>query len=168
MQRPSWDELFISVTQQFARRSTCARLQTAAILVKDRRIVSLGYNGVVKDAEHCLDYWRTRYNNGAIQGDYETFESFLKSDEFYREHHPWSVTNEIHGEQNAILYAGREGIPIRNTTLYTLYAPCINCAKVIIATGIVRVVYLHEYKRDTSGADFLRTHHIPVEQFQMK
>jgi dCMP deaminase len=156
MERPSWDELFIRVAEQFSRRSTCARLQTAAVLVKDQRIVSVGYNGVVPGATHCYDIWQTKYENGEVHGQYETFEQFLASKEFYDDHHTWSVVNELHGEQNAILFAGREGIPIAGTTLYTLYAPCIQCAKVIIAVGIIRVVYQEEYKRDTSGVEFLK------------
>jgi dCMP deaminase len=90
---------------------------------------------------------------------------FLKSDTFSKEHHTWSTRNEVHGEQNAILYSARKNsAATEGADMYTVYSPCINCAKVIAAAGIERVFYHDLYKRDTGGIDFLTKHGIQCER----
>lgn len=157
LNRPTWNDIYMSMCETLSKRSTCLRLQTAAILVKENVIVSVGYNGVPSKQEHCCEYWR---NNNP----YPTLEELRESDYFYTEHHTWSTINEIHGEMNAILFAGKNGISLQESTLYTLYSPCIQCAKAILTSGIKRVYYKHTYKRNTDGIAFLHKNQITIQQ----
>lgn len=126
-QRPSWDETFMDICRVIAKRSTCLKLQTAAVLVKDTNIVSIGYNGTPSKMTHCNVHF-----------------SDTPTEVFQQIHHDWSVANELHAEMNALLQCYGD---TRNSTMYTIYSPCINCAKCIVAAKIARVVYIHEYKR---------------------
>ena len=146
--RPSWEHHFMSHANLAAKRSTCLRLQTGAVLVKDNRIISEGYNGVVSGAQHCCDYWKQFVNSEGIK----SIDDFVQSETFSHLHHEWATDNELHGEQNAILYACKRGIKTNNADLYTVYAPCIHCAKVIVTAGIKRVYYQVRYSRDTKAA----------------
>jgi dCMP deaminase len=142
----------MKIAYQVSQRSTCSRMKTGALIIKDNRIISMGYNGVVPGAKHCCEYWNEIYE--------EKFKDKMSKKDFEekifaKEHHNWSIINEIHGEQNAILYACREGIATKNTDMYSLYSPCINCAKVIKTAGIRNVYYTEVYKRDQRGIDFL-------------
>tara|TARA_R110002050_G_scaffold229386_5_gene365002 strand:- start:958 stop:1329 length:372 start_codon:yes stop_codon:yes gene_type:complete len=119
----------------------------------------MGYNGVERGSQHCVDYFKEVCGNR----DYQTY---LQSQEFLDEHHAWADKNEFHGEQNAILYAAKTGVPTDATTMYTLYSPCLFCAKVIVTAGIVRVVYHTQYDRSTDGIDFLRKHNIECCKFE--
>jgi len=145
-----------------AKRSTCLRLQTGAVLVKDERIISVGYNGVVSGAEHCCEHWQQYAHDREYAA--ESFDEFLRSDDFSRLHHEWATENELHGEQNAIIYACKRGIKTNNAVLYTVYAPCIHCAKVIVTAGIKKVYYQVRYARDTKciGLQFLHRNNVSV------
>ena len=160
MNRITWDETYMEMCRTLAKRSTCARIQTASIIVKKNVIVSVGYNGTAADQEHCIEYWKRVHERFSDI----SFDDFLHSDYFWEHHHQWSNTNEIHGEMNAILFAGRNGIPLEEGTLYTIYSPCIHCAKSILAAGISRVVYSQIYKRDSSGMDFLRERGVTINR----
>lgn len=163
--RPDWDTVFMEMTAILSTRSTCARLQTACILVRDKRIVSIGYNGVASGAKHCMDYWHEYWCENTEFTNRNTFEEFLKSPLFYDLHHIWSQNTELHGEQNAILHACKIGTSTNGTTLYTSYSPCINCAKVILTAGVQHVIYKHEYSRDLSGVEFLKDNNVIVTRF---
>ncbi len=173
--RPEWNQLFMNITELVSQRSTCVRIQTASIIVKDDRIISMGYNGVVSGAEHCLEHWKIFYDSqfGSQKiwkfGDevVASYTDFLKSRFFYDLHHEWSVHHELHGEQNAILYSCKIGISTKDTTMYTLYAPCIHCAKVIITAGIIKVFYKEEYSRDPKGLIFLRENNVNCEKIKL-
>lgn len=160
--RHSWDTTYMEMCNVLAKRSTCVRIQTSSVIVKNNIIVSVGYNGVATGQQHCCDMWKEYYDLN-INGN--NYEHFLKTDWFYQKHHDWSDNNEMHGEMNAILFAGKNGIPLNNATIYTIYSPCINCAKAILTSGICRVVYRHVYKRDTVGIEFLQ--HRGVEVIQL-
>lgn len=135
----SWNEHFMRVALLTARMSTCARIQTGAVVVKNKHIISTGHNGVCSGEMHCVDYWADK-----------------KTETFYEDHHKWSVINELHAEQNALIYAGKNGQSTIDADLYTVYSPCINCAKVIKSYDIKTVYYRNEYTRDSSGIDFLK------------
>lgn len=137
--RPSWDETRMAMCRELARRSTCWKKKTASLITKDDKIISEGYNGTLAGEPHCEDV-----------GPRDRLE-----------HREWSLSNEIHAEMNAIFRASRVGIP-RNSTLYTILSPCINCAKAIYASGIRRVVYEVEYKEN--GLDFLRARGVAVDK----
>lgn len=162
--RPSWQKWFTTQAEIVAHRSTCVKHQTGAVLVREGRyVIASGYNGVVEGAEHCCDYWWNVYQT-KYKDKYLTFEDFLQSLEDFRlPHHEWATINELHGEQNCILVAAREGISTEGTEMYTVYSPCINCAKVIKMAGIKKVYYCKLYQKDQRGLEFLKNCNIPCE-----
>jgi dCMP deaminase len=119
------DKNFIKIAKEVAEASKCVSKKVGAIIVKDGRILSSGYNGTPTGYKNCTDIW-----NG----------------EYTKEHHEWSKKYEIHAEMNAIIWAARRGIPIEGGTIYCTYEPCSECTKNIIASGIKEIVYLEKYK----------------------
>lgn len=190
-ERPSFTKLFMDTCDLWAQRSTCQRLHTAAIIVKNNNIISIGYNGVPSNQPHCTTFWQEFYEfaqdtNGlctdvvnqellqfiknmeqdlAITMDaikpYSTYVEFITSDLFRCLHHYWSDANELHAELNAILQAETS---LANATLYTLYSPCRQCAKSIISAKIKKVIYREIYNRDLDGIKLLEKTGIEVER----
>ncbi len=127
--RPSWDDYFMAIARIVSTRATCDRLHAGAVLVKDKRIVSTGYNGAPPKLEHCD-------NEGHLLED-------------------GHCVRTIHAEHNALLQAAViGGTSTKETTLYTLYSPCIHCAKYIAAAGVQRVVVGKIY-RNTEVQEYL-------------
>ncbi len=119
MSRPNWDSYFIDITLAVSERSTCLRAKVGAIIVKDKRILTTGYNGAPKGLPHCLD------EGCEIVGGH--------------------CVRSLHAEQNAILQAAMYGVPLEGGTIYTTHQPCVTCAKMIINAGLKRVVYAGLY-----------------------
>lgn len=169
-QRITTHDYFMKLAQVSAERSTCVRIQTAAVITLDKHVVSTGYNGTANGKTHCQDYWienfkqerKTETITDSTQLQKE-WQDYIQSETFSTNHHTWSRLNEFHGEQNAILWAARHGVSTLNTTMYTVYSPCLDCAKLIVGAGIVKVYYKHIYKRDTSGIELLKNHNIIIE-----
>lgn len=132
--RISVDEYFMEIAKVVAKRSTCLRRQIGAVIVKNKIIVSTGYNGAPRGLPHCLDIGCIRDELGIASG----------------ERH--EVCRGVHAEQNALIQAGRSA---EGATLYVNAYPCKICAKLIINAGIKRVVVSGEYS-DTEGLDLLR------------
>lgn len=154
--RISWDQHFMGMCLWNSCRSTCAKWKTACILVKNHDELALGYNGTPAGHEHCMDYWHIRWQKS---GGQSTFEQFLTSQEFQKNHRIYSAKHEVHAEMNAILKAG---VSCKGATLYTLLSPCQQCTKAIIQAGIIRVVYrICKYQ---DSIDFLIQSGIQVEQ----
>lgn len=130
------DDMFMLLTEIFAKQSHCRRLQVAALIVKDGRILSVGYNGTPKGLTNCDEIFS---------------ETDLTDKSFSDEHHRWSDINELHAEQNAISWAAKQGISIIGATMYVKYSPCRHCTKMIIASGIKRLVYQLPYDREIDG-----------------
>ncbi len=126
-QRPDWDEYFMNIAKVVATRSNCIKRKVAAIIVKDRRVVSTGYNGTPRGARNCNEGGCPRCSSLAPSGT--ALEDCLCS----------------HGEENAITQAAYHGTSLKGATLYTTFAPCLLCTKMIINSGIVEVVYNQEY-----------------------
>lgn len=122
--RPDWDEYFMDIVEVVRRRSTCLRRQVGAVIVKDKQILSTGYNGAPIGCTHCTDIGSCMRNEEGIPSG-ERYEYCRAS----------------HAEQNAISQAARNGVPTNGSTLYCNFQPCIICARMIINAGIVRVVY---------------------------
>lgn len=187
--RPNWHTTFIQICDVIKNRSTCLRLQTAAIIVKNNNIISMGYNGVPTKHNHCYDFWKELYDyinnielNPSIEikqfyndqieiilkhdtlNKHDTFDKFIESDMFKELHHIWATTNELHGEINAMLQCESN---MKDAILYTLYSPCIQCAKSIVSAKIKEVYYCHEYKRDQTGINFLQKCGIKIEQIKL-
>ena len=132
--RPSWDSYFMQITELVKTRSTCLRRQVGALVVRDRRIVSTGYNGAPSGIAHCESAGCLRQKLGIPSG----------------ERH--ELCRAIHAEQNALLQAARYGSVLQNGTLYVTCQPCSLCAKMLINAGIVRIVYKGDYPDELATA----------------
>jgi dCMP deaminase len=122
--RPSFDDYFINLAEITATRSTCDRLHVGAIIVKDNRIISQGYNGSIHGHSHCTDKTKSLCEGGCLNDEGRCIKT-------------------IHAEVNALLHADREDL--KGSTCYTSHAPCENCSKLLAQAGIVRIVYRHAY-----------------------
>lgn len=125
--RPDWDEYFLRIARIVAMRSNCVKRKVAAIIVKDRRIISTGYNGTPRGVANCNQGGCPRCNALAPSG--------TRLDECVCSH----------GEENAIVQAAYHGIAIKDSTLYSTFSPCLQCTKMIINAGIREVVYNAQY-----------------------
>lgn len=136
--RPGWDEYFMEIAKVVALRSNCRRRHVAAVIVKDRRIISTGYNGTPRGIKNCDEGGCPRCNSNAPSGT--GLEECICS----------------HGEENAIVQAAYHGICVKGATLYTTFSPCLLCAKMIINAGIAEVVYNEHYSIDTTARRILK------------
>ena len=129
-----YDKAYLKMANEWAKLSHCKRRQVGALIVKDKMIISDGYNGTPTGFENCCE-----------------------DDEGYTK---WYV---LHAEANAILKVASSTQSTRGSTLYVTLSPCTDCSKLIFQSGIVRVVYITEYK-DRTGLDFLVKSGVKVEQ----
>ena len=127
MKRPTWDEYFMKITNLVAERSTCMRRMVGATIVKDKKIVSTGYNGAPKGLKHCLEIGCLREEMGIPSG----------------ERH--ELCRGAHAEQNAIIQAAGSGTNLDGATMYCTDSPCSTCTKMIINSGIRRLVLGKKY-----------------------
>jgi len=126
--RPTWDEYFASITRQVATRSTCLRRKVGAIIVKDKRILTTGYNGAPMGVRNCLEIGTClREELGVPSG----------------ERH--EICRGLHAEQNAILQSAYHGVKMRDSVIYSTNQPCVLCAKMIINCGIKKIYYFEDY-----------------------
>lgn len=150
--RLTWDEYFMMLAKLAASRSTCLSRPTGAVIVKDRQVLATGYNGSLPGQPHCVD-------DGAC----------------YRRSVDWPEANKYdmcrsaHAEANAIALGAKKGVPLEGATIYCTLHPCITCAKLIIMSGIVRVVYELGYEsplaeRDQYWKEVLLSSRTTVEQ----
>ena len=133
LSRISFEDLFVETTKLVAKRSSCVKAQQAALLIKDNRIISFGYNGPPAGTLNCLED-----GGEEICGKDSNGSCFLG----------------VHAEQNAIGYAARNGIDTEECIIYCTMSPCISCAKLVVAAGIKEFYYLTEYRLD-DGLRFL-------------
>jgi dCMP deaminase len=153
MPRPSWDEYFMDITVRVAQRATCLRRKVGAILVKEKKILTTGYNGAPAGLAHCEQVGCLRDRLSVPRG----------------ERH--ELCRGTHAEQNAIIQAASFGVSIRGATLYSTHFPCVLCTKMLINAGVRRVVYLEGYPDDLAkeiigeaGLEVCRTHLRPSAQ----
>lgn len=141
------DTNFINIATELASASKCVSKQVGALIVKDGRILSTGYNGTPAGYKNCRDHWDNEYTS---------------------EHHEWSKTYEIHAEMNAIIWAARKGISIEGATIYVTLEPCSECSKNLIASGITRIVYAKSYEHNHSQtiSKFLQDNGVIIEQLK--
>lgn len=125
--RPSWDEYFMTLAEQVATRTTCLRRAVGAVVVKDRRILSTGYNGVPSGIPHCAETGCLREKLHVPSGQRH------------------ELCRGLHAEQNAIIQAARYGIDISGASIYVTAQPCVVCAKMLINAGIKEVIYKDPY-----------------------
>jgi dCMP deaminase len=147
--RPSWDEYFMNIAKVVASRSNCMKRKVAAIIVKDQRVVSTGYNGTPRGACNCNEGGCPRCNGMAPSGT--ALDECLCS----------------HGEENAITQAAYHGISLKGSTLYTTFAPCLQCTKLIINSGIVEVVYNQDYPLNDRAMSLLEECGVKLRRHRM-
>ena len=155
--------LFIKMAELVAEQSTCCRLQVGAILVKDNRVISIGFNGTPTGQLHCEDNFHHLWEK-QFKDQFPTYEEFAASRTFYDMHGKWSIENELHAEQNAISFAAKNGIATDGATVYVTWSPCVHCAKVIVSAGIKKVFYKNLYDRSQEGIVFLGKNGIECRQ----
>ena len=148
-ERPSWDEYFMSIAKVVAMRSNCIKRKVAAIIVKDKRVVSTGYNGTPRGAKNCNEGGCPRCNSMAESGT--ALEECLC----------------CHGEENAITQAAYHGTSLKGATLYTTFSPCLLCTKMIINSGIGEVVYNLEYPLNERAQSLLRECGVMLRQHRV-
>lgn len=139
------DKNFINIANEISGASKCVSKQVGAVIVKDGRILSTGYNGTPAGYKNCNDHWNEKYT---------------------KDHHDWSKTYEIHAEMNAIIWAARKGISIEGATIYVTLEPCSECSKNLIASGIQRIVFQRAYEHTDSDtvSKFLKDNKVIIEQ----
>jgi len=135
--RPSWDDYFMELAAVVAKRSTCNRRAVGCILVKDKRVLTTGYNGSPPGMAHCSEV-------GCLMVD-------------------GHCVRTIHAEQNAIVQAAVYGVSTLGSTCYVTTTPCVHCAKLLISAGIKRIVYRDEYW-EALGRSMLQEAGVELEQ----
>lgn len=123
----------------WSKRGTCLRKSVGSVIEKEGRIVSVGYTGAPRKQPHCIE-------KGCI----------IDEDR-------GGCIRSIHAETNSICFAARTGVPLEGATMFTTVAPCIDCSKLIVASGITKVFYLEDY-RDRRGLQYLRSSGVAVEK----
>jgi dCMP deaminase len=118
-ERPSWDEYFVKIAKDVASRATCLRRHVGAVIVKDKRILTTGYNGAPMGLAHCDDVGCHMVNGHCVRC--------------------------LHAEQNAIIQGALFGVSTAGATIYCTDQPCTMCAKMIVNAGIVRIVAARHY-----------------------
>jgi len=131
-QRLSWDDYFMSIAFLIGSRSTCSRLHVGCVIVKDTRIISVGYNGFLPKLPH---------------------ESYV------RNNHEMAT---VHSEQNAIADCSKRGVSTNGATCYVTHYPCINCCKILCASGIKKIIYYYDYKNDELATKLFKLSQIEI------
>jgi len=148
-QRPSYDEYFMEMAYVVSKRSTCKRRKVGAILVKDKHILSTGYNGAPKGIRHCSEVGCLRDEMNVPSG----------------ERH--ELCRGLHAEQNAIIQAAVFGISIKDSILYCTNTPCIVCVKMLINAGVKEIIYSGDYPDDLAKK-MLSESNIIIKNFNKK
>ncbi len=148
--KPSFEDIYMDLAESLAVRSHCVKAQVGAVLTKDTRIISLGYNGPPAGTHNCDEVWPEEGCPRDSKG---------------------SCSLALHAEQNAILYASKNGVTIDGSTLFVTLSPCIACARVIYSVGIKKVFFERSYAQfkgipNDEGVDFLRKFGVEVVQYQ--
>jgi dCMP deaminase len=147
--KPGFIDIYMNLAADLAARSHCVRAQVGAVLTKDTRIISIGYNGPPAGTHNCDEEWP---DSGCAKDS------------------KGSCSLALHAEENAILYAARNGSKIEGGTLYTTLSPCIACARLILSSGIKVVVYKDSYAEykglpSDEGVDFLKRFGVEVNKY---
>ncbi|PKL40591.1 MAG: cytidine deaminase [Spirochaetae bacterium HGW-Spirochaetae-1] len=147
--RPSWDDYFMKIAEDVATRSTCIRRNVGAVVVKDKRILTTGYNGPPSGISHCTPETclRTKFN--------------VPSGERHE------LCRGLHAEQNAIIQAAYHGVQIRNGIIYVTHQPCSICTKMLINSGITKFIFNSPYV-DPLADEMVKEAGIEMIVFQKK
>ena len=149
MTKLSFAHIFINLATDLAKRSHCVKAQVGAVLTKDTRIISIGYNGPPAGTHNCDEEWPETGCPRDARG---------------------SCSLALHAEENAILYAVKNGANLEGATLYTTLSPCLPCARLIFSAGVKHVFYLNSYAEykglpSDGGVDFLNRFGVSAVKF---
>jgi dCMP deaminase len=147
--RPSWDRYFMEIALLVSSRTTCLRRQVGAVIVKDKRLLSTGYNGAPMGLKHCAEIGCLREKLGVKSGEKH------------------ELCRAIHAEQNAIIQAATFGVPLLGASIYITHFPCVLCSKMIINAGIKRIVYSQGYP-DRMSRDILKEAKLRTELLKFR
>jgi len=120
--RVDWHEYFMSIAEQVATRSTCSRKNVGAVIVREKTILSTGYNGSLRGAPHCDEVGHDMENGHCVR--------------------------TVHAEANAVAQAAKNGVNISNSEIYVTASPCLSCFKLIGNSGITKIYYKEFYRDD--------------------
>ena len=134
--RLSWDDYFSKIVETTSERSPCERLQVGCLLVKDKRIISQGYNGFLPGCPH---------------------ESII------RDNHEQAT---LHAEQNALMDCAKRGVSCEGSTAYITHYPCIICTRLLLAGGIKKINYINDYKNDDLGKKVTSECNVNIEKLK--
>lgn len=138
--RPNWDEYFLKLAMLVSERATCPRMHCGCVLVRDKRILSTGYNGSIPGDEHCEDAGCIIEDNHCVR--------------------------TIHAEMNAIIQCSIHGVSTQGASAYITNMPCTNCAKALIGAGIKEIVIFSDY-HNTKAEDFFNKASITIRRLKM-
>ncbi len=149
MIRPAFDDIYMELAVNLAKRSHCIKRHVGAVLTKDTRIISIGYNGPPSGTHNCDEQW---------------------PDEGCPRDSKGGCSLAIHAEQNAILYAVKNSTSVEGATLYVTLSPCLSCARIIFSMGIKRVIYFNSYAEHKGiatdeGVEFLNKFGVSCERY---
>lgn len=144
--RPDWDTYFMDIAYAVGRRGNCSRRKVAAVIVKDKRIISTGYNGTPRGVKNCFEGGCARCASNTPSG---------------------SGLGECicsHAEENSITQAAYHGISTKDATIYVTLSPCLTCSKMIINAGIKEVIYDEEYSFNEQTIALLKEANVKVRR----
>lgn len=140
--RPPWDDYFMKIAEDVALRSTCDRAAVGAVLVKEKHIISTGYNGSPAGLEHCDEVGHLMIEGHCVR--------------------------TVHAEVNAIIQAAVFGLATRDAVCYVTHFPCLNCTKMLINARISKLIYKNSYRIDPIALEFLETAGVEVCSYGQK
>ena len=150
MERPGFDKIFMELAINIARRSHCVKRHVGAVLTKDTRIISIGYNGPPAGTHNCDEEWPEEGCERDSRG---------------------SCSLALHAEQNALMYAVKNNANVDGSTLYLTLTPCLACARMVLSMGVKRVIYLYSYAEykglpKDEGIEFLKKFGVETQKFE--
>lgn len=146
----TFDDIYMDLAQNLSLKSHCVKMKVGAVLAKDTRIISLGYNGPPAHTHNCDEMWPEEGCPRSIKG---------------------GCSLALHAEENAILYAAKNKVDLGGATLYVTLSPCLACARTVYTMGIKKVIYLHSYAEYKGhgveeGIEFLKRFGVEILRYE--
>ena len=149
MDRPDNDTYFMMMAELVSTRSTCLRRKVGAVVVKEKRVLTTGYNGAPKGLRHCEEVGCVRQNQNIETGTRH------------------ELCRGVHAEQNAVVQAAYFGISIKGASIYTTCFPCVMCTKILLNAGISEIIYKNDYI-DPLSKEILNETDVIVRKYEEK